>query len=189
MEEDVRVFIEPIDRAFPSRREREIAAVGRIVARVFGADTQLCHNDAGAPFIAGVEISVSHSTAYAAVAIGAPGRKIGLDIEGLNRAPQLRRVASRILSEEEIEEYGGSDSSLVEAWTLKEALVKCSGWLDADFRRDIALPRSSRGEKKATITCRRSDGTTASVGSYDIIFSGVPGDSPGQWLALVAESR
>lgn len=63
------------------------------------------------------------------------------------------------------------------------------GWLDADFRRDIALPRSSRGEKKATITCRRSDGTTASVGSYDIIFSGVPGDSPGQWLALVAESR
>ncbi len=36
MEEDVRVFIEPIDRAFPSRREREIAAVGRIVARVFG---------------------------------------------------------------------------------------------------------------------------------------------------------
>ncbi len=153
------------------------------------SDTQLCHNEAGAPFIAGVEISVSHSTAYAAVAIGAPGRKIGLDIEGLNRAPQLRRVASRILSEEEIEEYGGSDSSLVEAWTLKEALVKCSGWLDADFRRDIALPRSSRGEKKATVTCRRSDGTTASVGSYDIIFSGVPGDCPGQWLALVAESR
>ena len=56
MEEDVRVFIEPIDRAFPSRREREIAAVGRIVERVFGADTQLCHNDAGAPFICGVEI-------------------------------------------------------------------------------------------------------------------------------------
>ena len=51
MEEDVRVFIEPIDRAFPSRREREIAAVGRIVARVFGADTQLCHNDAGAPLL------------------------------------------------------------------------------------------------------------------------------------------
>lgn len=183
----VTYYIEPVASGDGTRRERERAAVRRIIARVFGPDARLGHRADGAPYLEGVEISVSHSTTHAAVAVGPAGRRIGIDIESIGR-PQLRHVASRILSGKELAEYGSGERRLAEAWTLKEALVKASGHLSADFRSDIRLPLPADGQKKAAVVRRHPDGTAADCVGFDILFSGEPAGCSGQWLSIVAES-
>ncbi|MDE6206692.1 MAG: 4'-phosphopantetheinyl transferase superfamily protein [Muribaculaceae bacterium] len=70
---------------------------------------------------------------------------IGVDIEAIDRAGQLARVAARVLSTEELECYS---DRLVEAWTLKEALYKAAHSPGLDFRSAIHLPAAAR--EKAT---------------------------------------
>ena len=74
---------------------------------------------------------------------------IGVDIEAIDRAGQLARVAARVLSTEELECYS---DRLVEAWTLKEALYKAAHSPGLDFRSAIHLPATEAGEKTASKT-------------------------------------
>ena len=137
---DITLLITSIDRCEDeTRREAERRVTNSLINHALGDDVTLTHQPSGAPCLEGchMSISISHSTHYAAIALS-PTNQIGIDIEELR--PQLRRVAPRVLSEHEIEAYSNSDSLLLQAWTLKEALYKAALTPGLDFRRDINLP-------------------------------------------------
>lgn len=139
---DIILAVCSIDHEGVSRREAEAKAVGRLLSVVVGSDCHIIHNSDGAPSIDGsdLKISISHSRDYACIAVS-PSRIIGVDIE--QPRDQLRRVAARVLSAEELDVYGESDALLLCAWTLKEALYKAALTPGVDFRRDISLPLDS----------------------------------------------
>ena len=123
--------LEPILEEDGSRRQREKAAVGRLIVRLAGPTAEIGHNANGSPYIVGSEwyISVSHSRNFAALAWSdEPG--IGIDIEE-PRQSQLERVASKFLSDDELPRWTGR---LLEAWTIKEAAFKALRTGPADLR-------------------------------------------------------
>lgn len=137
---DIEVLLESVCGAGGNRPARERATAAAMAREIFGPDAIIEHTPSGRPYIpdSPVRISVSHSARTVALAWSRAGSEIGVDIEG-ERA-QLRRVAPRVLSEREMECYGGSDALLAAAWTLKEAAYKAAGIAGADFRADIVLP-------------------------------------------------
>jgi len=132
------VAVGPVDRGLP-RREAERAAVAGLLARLAPGAT-LVHTADGAPALpgSGLNVSISHSATMAAVAVD-PCRRVGVDIEGHDRAGQIARVAPRVLSPVELHGYAGR---LVEAWTLKEALYKIAGDPGIDWRHALPIPPS-----------------------------------------------
>lgn len=146
--------IEPLEGE--ARRDAERRTALELVRRLTGqADATIGHTAWGAPFIEqypDISLSVSHSRRLAAVAID-PTRPIGLDIE--EPREQLHRVASRFLAADElailesITDREALTFELVQAWTIKEALVKISGENVPDLRRDLrALPHPAiRGRR------------------------------------------
>lgn len=148
------------------------AAERRAVASILGFAPD--HRPDGEPFSAerpGLNISVSHCHGLAAVAVD-PQRKTGIDIETLRES--LPHVAPRFLSRYELEYYGSSPIRVLQAWTLKEALLKCSGHLGADLRRDVILPCGPG--KTATVDGR----------PYNIIYSApISAFGVQAWLSLV----
>lgn len=153
--------------------ESAVAAARRAVMEAIRAipgchDAIIDHDRSGAPFIPGSKlyISVSHSRLTAAVAVDALS-PVGIDVEE-PRDKQLRRVASRILSDAELAVYD-NPQRLLEAWTLKEALYKAVGGTAPDFIRDINLPLSARqapqaaGRECETVMCRRIAGQQLTV--------------------------
>lgn len=137
---DITLLIASIDRQdSETRREAERRVTNSLISQALKDAVTLIHLPSGAPCLEGsdMSISISHSTHYAAIAL-TETRKIGIDIE--EPRPQLRKVASRVLSDPELEAYSTSDALLLQAWTLKEALYKAALTPGLDFRRDINLP-------------------------------------------------
>ena len=136
----VRILISaiPAPDGREGRREREQGAVLALLRHALGEDCTLGHRPDGAPFVAerpSVFISVSHSMHYAALAIA--HCPIGIDLE--EPREQLRRVASRVFSPEELSACP-TLFVLTRAWTLKEALYKLSPSPAAcDFRTNISI--------------------------------------------------
>lgn len=137
------LYLTSLDPRVAPRREAEREAVARLVRYAFGEDARLEHSDAGVPFVEGAEkyISISHSRSVACLAVADDGVP-GVDVEQARE--QLRRVAPRVLSDDEIAVYGSSISLLLRSWTLKEALYKAALTPGLDFRADIALPLDTR---------------------------------------------
>lgn len=128
--EDTIIYLSPISAGSSiSHRELEKQAVRDIIAEVCGPECMLCHDAQGAPYLCKndkpvpVHISISHSAKLACVAFNSTTR-IGIDIENIR--PQLRRVASRFLNEEE-RSFIKTDFDLLKAWTAKEATFKAAG--------------------------------------------------------------
>lgn len=134
----------------PTRREAETAAVERLLATALPGGYRLAHNADGAPVLeGGPHISISHSRTHAVVALCAEA-SVGVDIE--TPRAQLARVASRVLSAQEVEAYGATTEGLLQAWTLKEAIYKAALTPGLDFRRDIRLPLGPKKNKAAIAT-------------------------------------
>lgn len=136
---DITLLIAPIRRGEgDSRADAERRAVSNLVTHAFGSSAKLAHHASGAPYIIGsdLSISVSHCRTFAALAFS-PVAVVGVDIE--EQRDQLARVAPRVLSNEELQEYS-SPALLLQAWTLKEALYKAALTPGIDFRKDIRLP-------------------------------------------------
>lgn len=147
------------------RRERESAAIERLVQHAFGPGTRKLNDGGGAPYLslAGVRsetrISVSHSRHFAAFAYG-PCAALGIDIE--EDRPQLERVIERILSPAEailcnIRHYGR-----LEAWTLKEALYKAcrrTAPHEPNYSTDLAIyPTRAFGRRYSSYSFPVADG-------------------------------
>ncbi|MCX6362298.1 MAG: 4'-phosphopantetheinyl transferase superfamily protein [Armatimonadetes bacterium] len=106
-----------------------------LTARELGLDpgaVELVADPGGKPRIAGKRlpgVSLSHSGRLACAAL-CPTTDIGVDVETSPSRAGSDRLAERVLSPGEIEEWrsGGSAwQDLMVAWTVKEALLKASG--------------------------------------------------------------
>lgn len=138
----VRIFLQPIvGHPGATRRQSEQEAVSAVLSAVLGPGTRITHEESGAPQIASEspadhlpapanlsdlsdtlpEISISHSTATAAIALAPRGTAFGIDIEAPRE--QLRRVASRLISPDD--RLPDLDLfTLLRLWTAKEAVYK-----------------------------------------------------------------
>ncbi|MDO4320128.1 MAG: 4'-phosphopantetheinyl transferase superfamily protein [Bacteroidales bacterium] len=156
-----RIVASAVDGGDAPRRTRERSTALRLASSLLGREVDIDHDDDGAPVVRGdaVHISVTHSARIVAVAVD-PLHRIGIDIEDV-RARQLRLVAPRVLSHDELTLWGGSDVSLTRAWTLKEALYKAAVVPGADWRADLCLPHALDGRKA------RACGL-----EYDVIYAG-----------------
>lgn len=135
----VRFYWRKIERGQAKGREAERLAVAALVAEAFPArHFTIDHRADGSPFIPGYGggVSISHSHAYAALAVDPQGRHIGIDVEEASRLGQLQRVAPRFLSDRQLEICLSATPSplLLTAWTQKEALYKALGLSGVDFR-------------------------------------------------------
>ena len=139
--DDITLIVAPVVMAGDdeTRRDAERRTVAALVREAFGAGAAISHDASGAPRLSDsdISLSVSHSRNYACIAFSRR-RAVGVDIE--EPRDQLRRVAPRVLSDEEMSVYSCSDSLLLRAWTLKEALYKAALTPGLDFRADIRLP-------------------------------------------------
>ena len=135
----IRIFAVELPSSIPGRGPgRELAqrtAVKRLLREIFPhrPDIRIGHTPAGAPFLIGANpssplppISISHSRGLAAIAVGEPGMRLGIDTETPDRVSQLTRVASRFLSPEQTDTWGSDAASLCWAWCIKEAAYKAA---------------------------------------------------------------
>ncbi len=84
--------------------------------------------------------SISHSHKYAA-AIISKNRKVGIDIQLI--VPQMRKVASRVFSQEELS-FVQKDYELEMLhifWGIKEAVFKAYGFGGVDFKEQIKIQK------------------------------------------------
>lgn len=113
----LRIYFGPVDEGMP-RRAAEQAAVRALISRYLPA-LALRYRPSGAPYIERGYISVTHARTVAAIAVS--DRPVGIDLE--YPRPQLLRIASKFLSEDEQRCYVGLPW-LLYAWTAKEAAFK-----------------------------------------------------------------
>ncbi len=115
-----------------TRREREQAAVARLMAHAAGRPVPILHRPDGAPYPGDgcpLHISVSHSRHLAAL-LWSTLPCYGIDIEE-PRPGQLERTATRTFTPAELEYLG---TRLLQGWTLKEAAYKAAPCPEADLR-------------------------------------------------------
>ncbi|MDE6853919.1 MAG: 4'-phosphopantetheinyl transferase superfamily protein [Muribaculaceae bacterium] len=156
------------------RAEREEAGVNRLLCEVFGPESERRHDASGRPwlYVSGkrqdVNISISHSRRHAVLAVAPSGVDIGVDVEEWRE--QLTRVAPRVLSPEELSEYGSSADGLLRGWTLKEALYKASRHLlhrEPEFASQLVLPLGGRD------ACVLEGGDAREFSSQTVVEDGV----------------
>lgn len=116
--EGVRLCVVPFEG---SGRERECEAINYLVKNVLNIPDDIVHNKDGKPFIAGYNISITHTRGWAAVMVS-DNYEVGVDIEF--RSERVNRIASRFLRSDE--KLTDTESRLI-AWCAKESLYKlCS---------------------------------------------------------------
>lgn len=154
----VEVYIKRIaQREGETRREAELRTVRECLDEA-GIFNPISHTHTGAPYIEDrpdMHISVSHSQAFAAVAIAPKSRTpLGIDIENRNRG-QLRKVCPRILNDKELEAAQTMSEGYAKAWTAKEAVYKALGLTGVDFGKDILLEGAHFEEAFCPINSQR----------------------------------
>lgn len=129
MADKVRIYSEPIKTEGVGRREGELRAEARLIARIFGKEARLVHDSEGRPRVENAGdfrgmISISHCATTCVVAVtDDPSARIGVDIEMWRG--QLARTAPRFLTETELRAYT-TPLLLLLAWTTKEAVYKAA---------------------------------------------------------------
>ena len=160
------VGLAPIERSLPPRQsEREAARA--VASYLLQRPVDIDHHHDGAPFISDFHgcVSISHSQKYIAVAIDNQ-RSIGIDIEDIDRAERMMRIAPRVLSPEEIHAYAEPQEQL-RAWTLKEAAYKAARH-GVDFLHHIQLPTDG---SNVLVVCGDELSIVASEVRDDIVLS------------------
>lgn len=129
MEIEIEIYTEPISHEKDTpRRQAELDASAKMIMKAFGVEASLTHDEEGRPLVSGAcfngMISISHSVDQCVLAVTrSTEASIGIDTEVWR--DQLRRVAPKFLSAEEIEVYT-SPTQLLLAWTTKEAVYKAA---------------------------------------------------------------
>ncbi len=130
--------IAAVDGVESVRRRCELLATWALAEAVFGPGVVIGHDVLGAPFISGCKTHISISHCIDCVVIAANKEcVVGVDAEVWR--PQLLRVRERFLTPDEAA-LSMSRESLLQAWTIKEAVYKAAMMPGLSFQ-DIHLPR------------------------------------------------
>ena len=131
------------ERASAARRERDAErryVVAHAAARVVigarldcdPAAVTITVDGSGRPEVAGIAFSLSHSADRAAIAIAAPGARLGGDLERVRPRAYLDRLAMRAFAPEEYARWQARPPSqrpraFAQRWTEIEAVLKARG--------------------------------------------------------------
>ena len=105
-------------------RRREFLSWRAVVRQTLGREVQIAYNELGAPVLVGraEQISVSHAKDLLVVALSM--RRVGVDIERLDR--RYQRILSKYLTAEE-QQLSADPRFPAAAWCAKEAIYKWAG--------------------------------------------------------------
>ena len=126
------------------KRKTEYLAARLALKTLFNKDTKIKYHSSGQPYIKEkTHLSISHSNTYLAVTLSE--EPVGIDIE--KPSDKLRHVVQRILSEKENIAFQ-KNSNLENAchlWSAKEAVFKCIGGREINYRDDIQITNLEEG--------------------------------------------
>lgn len=105
-------------------RRREFLSWRAVVRQTLGREVQIAYNELGAPVLVdrAEQISVSHAKDLLVVALSM--RRVGVDIERLDR--RYQRILSKYLTHEE-QQISTDPRFPAAAWCAKEAIYKWAG--------------------------------------------------------------
>lgn len=126
------------------KRKTEYLAARLALKTLFNKDTKIKYHSSGQPYIKEkTHLSISHSNTYLAVTLSE--EPVGIDIE--KPSDKLRHVVQRILSGKENIAFQ-KNSNLENAcrlWSIKEAVFKCIGGREINYRDDIQITDLEEG--------------------------------------------
>lgn len=140
-----------------SDRLSSVAARGALRALLAGytgipaAEIAFCYTENGKPHVTGseVEFNVSHSGDWVVLAFGRD-RSIGIDIEQIKREMDVKAIAARYFSAQEMDWMEKADDPhavFFQLWARKEAYVKaCGSTLFTELKR-VSVPIEDGAEK------------------------------------------
>jgi 4'-phosphopantetheinyl transferase EntD len=124
------------------RRRKEKLAVRALLNEIFGQKVYLGYYDNGRPFLLNsiVEISISHTSKYAAV-LTHPEFNVGLDIESVNR--DFSAVEKKALSVKEISGLRKKERNyqLAILWSAKESIFKRMSLSNVNYAGQIEIKK------------------------------------------------
>ena len=155
-----RASYEPTLSAYPApRRKLERTAVHLLLWHMLQEPFTLGYRSDGKPLLLShphTDISITHTDGYVAVALGAPGVSVGIDVE--HYSTRIQRLQSRIVHPilEKVYPYQGDPTwSLLLHWSAKEVMFKMMGQSEVDFLEHLHIqpfePQAS-GEMQAVET-------------------------------------
>jgi len=169
---------------FAAHRQLEHAAVDAAMERMPGrlAQASIVHNADGKPEFMDSELgflSIAHHTreGICYVAVTSSQRAVGCDIEA--ERPQLKGIAERFLSLDEIDDVGDALDGLCALWAAKESVFKALG-PGLDFRKEIRV--KWRGPDEAIL-----DGLAVSLRDQTFQLKSCkvqPEEGPSMWVVF-----
>lgn len=128
------------EQSFSSlHRRQEWLSVRALLAQCAGSGVQIGYLPSGKPYLNddSAFISISHTRGYVAVMLGE--KPLGIDIE--QYGARVHKVASRFMREDERAGTWQEDDTwgLLLHWSAKEAMFKCLGEQEVDFREHLRI--------------------------------------------------
>ncbi len=101
----------------------------------------------GKPYLVGTnwQMSLTHTIDYVAVVMH-PMQALGIDME--KPSEKLRKIANRMMSENEVKDANDDLEKLCIYWSAKEALYKLYGKRSVDFRENLFISPFQKGASK-----------------------------------------
>jgi len=131
---------EELSRMGSEKRRKERIVVTALLQTMWGEPVLAGHHPNGRPFLLNrsEELSIAHTHRFAVV-LTHPQKRVGVDIESLER--NFSAVEKKALSREEQESLSRESRSLQLAilWSAKEALYKCVSQENVDFATQIKI--------------------------------------------------
>lgn len=134
------ISIERLSRLKSEGQRNSFLAVRQLLWSYGISDEQLFYSESGKPFLKdGPAVSISHTTAYAAIALGF-NVEVGVDIE--RHREQIFRIASRFSNEGALSNVHSKQQhleKLTALWGAKEAIYKIVDQRGLSFKNDILV--------------------------------------------------
>ncbi len=128
-------------------RKIEFVATRCLVQLTLGQNVQIDNDEHGKPHLinSDLNISISHTKAYVGILLG-DNHSVALDMEYLS--DRVNRIASRFLSEEELENIDDENKilHLYQHWCAKECLIKMYGKKDVHLIDELKISPFSSGD-------------------------------------------